>query len=73
MAVKNVSTASLKSKQPAISMHSDAVLGGGGGVAVATSPSLVCVECGRPVELLFRQYTSNIRLGRCVSDAEAVC
>lgn len=31
-------------------------------------PSLVCVECGRPVALLFREYNKgNIRLGRCVS------
>ncbi|CAN0217395.1 unnamed protein product [Pylaiella littoralis] len=28
--------------------------------------SLVCVECGRPVALLFREYNKgNIRLGRC--------
>lgn len=32
--------------------------------------SLVCVECGRPVALLFREYNKgNIRLGRCVSAA----
>ncbi|CAM9620946.1 unnamed protein product, partial [Hapterophycus canaliculatus] len=30
------------------------------------APSLVCVECGRPVALLFREYNKgNIRLGRC--------
>lgn len=30
--------------------------------------SLVCVECGRPVARLFREYNKgNIRLGRCVS------
>lgn len=36
--------------------------------AAAMAPSLVCVECGRPVALLFREYNrGNIRLGRCVS------
>lgn len=35
--------------------------------AVAT-PYFVCVECGRPVARLFREYNrGNIRLGRCVS------
>lgn len=34
--------------------------------AAAARP--VCVECGRPVALLFREYNKgNIRLGRCVS------
>ena len=38
-----------------------------GSVSVAEQ-SLVCVECGRPVALLFREYNrGNIRLGRCVS------
>ncbi|CAM9641939.1 unnamed protein product [Discosporangium mesarthrocarpum] len=32
----------------------------------ASFRSPICVECGRPVELLFRQYTKgSIRLGRC--------
>ncbi|CAM9598353.1 unnamed protein product [Ectocarpus fasciculatus] len=34
--------------------------------AAAAARPLVCVECGRPVALLFREYNKgNIRLGRC--------
>lgn len=38
--------------------------------ARAVTESPVCVECGRSVELLLRQYTRGIRLGRCVSTQE---
>lgn len=42
--------------------------------AAAAAPSLVCVECGRPVALLFREYNKgNIRLGRCVSVCDNNC
>lgn len=42
-------------------------------LAAAAAPPLVCVECGRPVALLFREYNKgNIRLGRCVSASLAI-
>ena len=44
---------------------------GGASLTEQQAPALmsfVCVECGRPVARLFREYNKgSIRLGRCVS------